>query len=120
MTSFALNTQSFFWDRLLVANLGYRNDRVRSWFNREAPLIGLDEIPEVSRAGFRPQDGNLVETNEYIFGYGRVLNVPRRFLRMPEWMRLSFHYNTSGNFVPETSRVDACMRRFAAWVLYRG
>jgi hypothetical protein len=110
VTSFALNTQSFFWDKLLVANLGYRNDRVRSWFNREATLVGLDEIPDVSLAGFRPQDGNLVETNEYIFGYGGVLNVPRRFLRTPGWLRLALHYNTSENFVPETSRVDQFSR----------
>jgi hypothetical protein len=110
VTSWALNSQSFFWNRLLVANLGYRNDRVQSWLNREAPLIGLDEIPDVSKAAFLPRNGTLIETNSYIFGYGGVLNIPRRFLRTPEWMRLSVHYNTSENFVPETSRVDQFRR----------
>ena len=110
ISSYALNTQSFFWNRLLVANAGYRLDRVRSWLNSDATVVGLDEIPDVSRSGFRPQDGNLVSTNASIFGYGGVLNVPRGFLRIPEAVRLSFHYNTSENFVPETSRVDQFRR----------
>ena len=33
-----------------------------------------------------------------------------RFLRTPEWLQLSFHYNTSENFVPESSRVDQYRR----------
>ena len=106
VTSFALNTQSFFWDGLLVANAGYRIDRVRTWLNTEASLIGLDETPDVSSEGFLPTNGNLIDTKSSIFGYGGVFNLPRRFARMPEWMRVSFHYNTSENFVPETSRVD--------------
>lgn len=106
LTSYAVNTQSFFWNRLVVANLGYRIDRVRSWLNPEAPLVGLDEVPDVSKTGFIPQNGERVSTNASIFGYGGVLNVPRGFARTPQWMRLSFHYNTSENFVPESSRVD--------------
>ncbi|MDO8544028.1 MAG: hypothetical protein Q7S40_26600, partial [Opitutaceae bacterium] len=110
VTSFALNTQSFFWDSLLVANMGYRIDRVKTWLNTEPVLVGLDEIPDVSSEGFLPAKGNRIETKSDVFGYGGVLNLPRRFARMPEWMRVSFHYNTSENFVPETSRVDQYRR----------
>jgi hypothetical protein len=106
VSSYALNGQSFFWNHVLVANTGFRIDRVKSWLNREPTLIGLDEIPDVSPEGFRAESGELVRTKAEIFGYGGVLNIPRGFARMPKWLRLSFHYNTSENFVPETSRVD--------------
>jgi hypothetical protein len=110
VTSYALNTQSFFWDGMLVANTGFRIDRVKTWLNTEAPLVGLDEISDVSDEGFLPTNGNLIDTKSEIFGYGGVFNLPRRFARMPEWMRVSVHYNTSENFVPETSRVDQYRR----------
>jgi hypothetical protein len=83
---------------------------VKTWLNTEAPLVGLDEIPDVSNEGFLPTNGNLIDTRSEIFGYGGVFNLPRRFARMPEWMRASVHYNTSENFVPETSRVDQYRR----------
>jgi hypothetical protein len=110
VTSFAVNSQSFFWNHLLVVNTGYRTDRVTTWLNTEPFFHGLDEIPDVSRSGFLSQNGNLIQTKANIFGYGGVFNVPRGFVRLPEWMRLSFHYNTSENFVPETTRVDQFRR----------
>ena len=110
VTSFAVNTQSFFWDGMIVANTGYRVDRVETWLNTEAALIGPDEVADVSAEGFLPRNGNLISTKSDIFGYGGVFNLPRRFLRIPEAVRVSFHYNTSENFVPETSRVDQYRR----------
>ena len=108
--SYAINSQSFFWDGLLVANAGYRIDRVKTWLNTEADLVGLDEIADLSPENFRVEDGNFLKTKSDVFGYGGVLNWPRRFVRLPEWMKVSFHYNTSENFVPETSRVDQYRR----------
>lgn len=104
--SLAINSQSFLWDGLLVANTGYRVDRVKSWLNTEANLVGLDEIPNLSPEDFRLENGTLLETKAEIFGYGGVLNWPRRWLKLPPWANVSFHYNTSDNFVPETNRVD--------------
>lgn len=104
--SFALNTQSFFWDSLLVVNTGYRVDTVKTWLNTEANLGGRDEIPDLSPENFRVENGTFLQTRAHIFGYGGVFNVPPRFLRLPPWLRVSFHYNTSENFVPETDRVD--------------
>jgi hypothetical protein len=108
--SYAINSQSFFWDGLLVANAGYRIDHVKTWLNTEATLGGLDEIPDLSNENFRVEDGNFLKTESDVFGYGGVLNVPRRFARLPDWAKVAFHYNTSENFVPETDRVDQYRR----------
>ncbi len=110
VTSFALNTQSFFWDKLLVVNTGYRQDQVKTWLNTEAPLVGLDEVADVSPDGLRLENGTFMNTKSSIFGYGGVLNWPRRWLPLPARANVAFHYNTSENFVPATDRVDQYRR----------
>ncbi len=108
--SFALNTQSFFWERLLVANAGYRTDRVDTWLNTEANLVGLDEIPDLSPQNFRAENGRFTRTTSEIFGYGGVLNWPRQWISLPRGMNVAFHFNQSENFVPATDRVDQYRR----------
>lgn len=110
VTSFALNTQSFFWRDLLVVNLGIRKDGVDTALNTEAPLVGLDEISDVSEAGFRLENGTKSRINSSIFGYGGVLNWPRHLIKLPRAMNLTFHFNTSENFIPAANRVDELRR----------
>ncbi len=110
VSSLAVNSQSFFWDHLLVVNAGYRRDTVKTWLNTEAPLVGLDEISDLSPEAWKLENGTFSRTRSSIFGYGGVLNLPRRFLRLPAGLRLSVHYNTSENFVPATDRVDQYRR----------
>ena len=114
VTSFAANTQSMFWDHLLVVNLGYREDTVKTWLNTEAPLIGLDEIADISPEGFRLENGTFLKTKSDVFGYGGVLNWPRQLIKLPWGANIAFHYNTSENFIPATDRVDQHRRPVAS------
>ncbi|MES2695219.1 MAG: TonB-dependent receptor plug domain-containing protein [Verrucomicrobiota bacterium] len=110
VTSYALNTQSFFWEHLLVVNFGYRHDVVKTQLNTEAPIVGLDEISDVSPEGFRLENGTSTQIKSDIAGYGGVLNWPNQWIRLPWGVKASLHYNTSENFVPATDRVDAARR----------
>lgn len=114
VTSLAVNSQSFFWDNLLVVNLGYREDTVRSWLNTEAPLVGLDEVADLSPGAFRLENGTFSKLKSDTFGYGGVLNWPNWFVKLPWRARVAFHYNTSENFVPATERVDQYRRPVAS------
>lgn len=114
VNSLALNTQSFFWEKLLVVNAGYREDTVKTWLNTEANLVGLDEVPDLSPANFRVQDGTFTKVKSHIFGYGGVLNWPRHLIKLPRGMNLAFHYNQSKNFIPATERVDQFRRPVAS------
>ncbi|MDO8539525.1 MAG: hypothetical protein Q7S40_03730 [Opitutaceae bacterium] len=108
--SYAVNSQSFFWDNLLVVNTGYRQDIVRTRLNTEAPLIGLDEISDVTPEGWRLENGNFLKIKSDVFGYGGVVNWPRQWFELPAKANVSVHYNTSENFVPDTTRVDQFRR----------
>ncbi len=110
VSSLALNTQSFFWDDLLVVNMGYRIDKVKTWLNTEAPLVGLDETPDFSSDVFQVRDGSFSEIKSSVFGYGGVLNWPQRLMKLPWGAKVAFHYNTSENFIPATDRVDQLRR----------
>jgi outer membrane receptor protein involved in Fe transport len=110
VSSYALNGQSVFWDDLLVVNTGYRVDTVRNWLNVEPPLVGRDQIPDVSPAAFRATGGDLTRLRSNVFGYGGVLHWPRRLLPLPARANVSLHYNRSENFVPAPSRVDELRR----------
>ncbi len=114
VTSFAINTQSMFWDELLVVNTGYRRDTVKTRLNTEAPLVGLDELADISPAGFRLENGSSVRTRSAIFGYGAVLAWPQKFLRLPRGAEVLFHYNNTENFIPATDRVDQYRRPVAS------
>lgn len=114
VTSLALNTQSFFWGKLLVVNAGYREDTVKTWLNTEANLVGLDEIPDLSPEKFRAENGQFTQVKSYIFGYGGVLTWPRHLIKLPRGLNLTFHYNQSENFVPATERVDQYRRPVAS------
>jgi hypothetical protein len=114
VTSYGVNGQSFFWDHLLVVNTGWRTDTVKTWLNTEAPLVGLDEISDISPQAFRLENGNFLVTKSEVFGYGGVLNWPRQFFELPWKANVAVHYNTSENFVPATDRVDQFRRPVAS------
>ena len=107
--SWAVNSQSFFFNRHLVLNMGYREDFIKSWLNRQAPKSEFDQRPNVDLSVFRAEDGDLSEVKKSpdgsgVFGYGAVLHWPKSIIKIPESMDISFHYNFSENFIPDTSR----------------
>ncbi len=107
VSSLAFNTQSRMLGGNLVVNLGYREDTVENWLNTEPPLIGLDEISDVSPQNWLLTDGTFTEIQKDIFGYGAVLYWPKDIIPLPEFVDdITFHYNTSDNFVPSLDRVD--------------
>jgi len=107
ITSAAVNTQSMMFNDHLVINMGYREDTIDSWINTEADLIGLDEFPDLSDESWTLEKGIYAKTEESTFGYGGVLYWPQRFIALPEMFNdITFHYNTSDNFIPATDRVD--------------
>ncbi len=114
VTSFAINTQSMFWGELLVVNTGYRRDHVKTLLNTEAPLIGLDELADISPTGFRVENGTSVQAKSDIFGYGAVFSLPRKLFRLPRDLEVLFHYNNTENFIPATDRVDQYRRPVAS------
>jgi len=105
--SLAVNTQSRMLNDLLVINLGYREDTVENWLNTEPPLVGLDELSDVRPSQWLLEDGNFNEVKKDIFGYGAVLYWPKDLIPLPEMFDdITFHYNTSDNFIPSLERVD--------------
>lgn len=107
VTSLAANSQSKFLDNHLVANLGYREDTVESFLNTEADLLGPDEIADLRPESWTIEKGNYIKNKKSIFGWGGVLYWPRDIVPLPEAIDdITFHYNTSENFIPATDRVD--------------
>ncbi len=107
VSSLALNTQSRMLNNHVVINLGYREDTVENWLNTEPPLLGLDEISDVSRENWHLTDGNFNSIKKDIFGYGAVVYWPKEIIPLPGMFDdITFHYNTSDNFVPSLDRVD--------------
>ncbi len=107
--SWAVNAQSFFLNRHLVINTGYREDYVKNWANKQANKITDDLIPDISQDNFRWQDGEYFEIDKGpsgsgTFGYGAVLHWPKGIIPLPGSTDISFHYNYSENFVPESGR----------------
>ncbi len=107
--SWAFNTQSFFLNRHLVLNAGYREDYIDNWANKTANKLTADYIPDISQDGFLWEDGDYFEIEkgpdgDGTFGYGAVLHWPTGIIKLPMKTDISFHYNYSKNFVPETGR----------------
>lgn len=106
VTSLAANSQSFLLDDLLVVNLGYREDTVRTLVNNAPDLVGYDLVPDISPENFHAADGLNLNGTQSVFGYGGVLSWPRKLIKLPEGMDLRFHFNHSDNFDPGNLRVD--------------
>ena len=106
--SVAFNSQSFILDDLLVVNMGWRTDKVKTWLNTEAEYLGFWEIPDLSDAGWNLRGGNSTynEIDSEIFGYGGVLNWPHQLIKLPDGMDIAMHYNETENFVPASTRID--------------
>jgi hypothetical protein len=107
--SWAINAQSFFLNRHLVINTGYREDYIDNWSNKQADKITKDLIPDISDEGFRWEDGEYFQIEKGpegagTFGYGAVLHWPTDIIKLPFNTEVAFHYNFSENFVPETGR----------------
>jgi hypothetical protein len=111
--SLAANSQSKFFSDHLVLNLGYREDKVENFLNTEPPIDpnSLDEIPFVSPDRWRLEDGTFNSVKKNIFGYGAVVYWPKDIIPLPEAVNdITFHYNSSDNFVPSLERVDQYRR----------
>ena len=107
--SWAVNAQSFFFNRYLVINTGYREDFIDSWLNRLAPKIGQDNSPVITPDVFRAEDGDFEQVikgpaGSGTFGYGAVLHWPKNLIKIPDSVDIAFHYNFSENFIPDNSR----------------
>ncbi len=94
--SLALNLQSFFLNDLLVANLGWRSDKVdlQRFTALKTPTINL---PVLTADQFNLNGVDIISSKKSNFGYGLVLKTPSKWWR--EWMSLSFHYGENSNFV---------------------
>jgi hypothetical protein len=108
--SWAINSQSFFLNRHLVFNVGYREDYIDSWLNKRVQKTGEDLVPDISDENFRWEDGEFSEvvkgpSGSGTFGYGAVLHWPKNIIKLPQGTDISFHYNFSENFVPDASRL---------------
>jgi len=111
VTSLAANSASKFFDNHLVVNMGYREDTIENWLNTEPRLLGRDEVSDVSPQGWLLEEGNFIKNKESTFGYGGVLYWPKDMIKLPEaFDDITFHYNTSSNFIPATDRVDELRR----------
>jgi len=118
VTSLAVNSQSRMLNELLVINLGYREDDVENWLNTEPRFalnadgsVNPDEISDVSPENWLLTDGVFNSIKKNIFGYGAVLYWPKEMIPLPEMFDdITFHYNTSDNFVPSLDRVDEFRR----------
>lgn len=107
ITSAAVNTQSKMFNEHLVVNMGYRQDNIDNWINTEADLIGLDEVPNLTDESWTLEKGIYSKIEETTFGYGGVLYWPKNIIPLPEMFNdITFHYNTSDNFIPASDRVD--------------
>ena len=107
ITSAALNTQSKMFNDHFVMNMGYRQDTIKNSINTEADLIGLDEVPNLTDESWTLAKGISSKLEETTFGYGGVLYWPKNIIPLPEMFNdITFHYNTSDNFIPATDRVD--------------
>ena len=105
-SSQALNLQSFLFEDLLVANLGWRRDEVDiRRFNAErtteetAPSPDKINISIIDPSSFNLSRPDIRTENASAsnFGYGFVLKTPSEWL--PEGTGLSFHYGENSNFV---------------------
>ena len=112
-SSQALNLQSFFFNDLLVANLGWREDSVDvRRFNADRTVEETAPSPDkinisiidpasfnLSRPGIRTEKSSASN-----FGYGFVLKAPDEW--MPDGMGLSAHYGENSNFVAAPGQFD--------------
>ena len=112
-SSQALNVQSFLFNELLVANLGWRKDSVDvRRFNAERTTAATAPSPDKINISIHdPASFNLsrsdiiTEKSEASnFGYGFVLKTPEQW--MPEGHTLSFHYGENTNFVASPGQFD--------------
>ncbi len=112
-SSQALNLQSFLFEDLLVANLGWRRDEVDiRRFNAErtteetAPSPDKINISIIDPSSFNLSRPDIRTENASAsnFGYGFVLKTPSEWL--PEGTGLSFHYGENSNFVASPGQFD--------------
>ncbi|MEO6246888.1 MAG: hypothetical protein ABIQ12_15790, partial [Opitutaceae bacterium] len=90
----------------LVGTVGWRRDRVED-FRRNLTAADRNQFGMLDRGNpnFRlpGTPGSVFEQD--ILSYGVVVHAPR-FLRLPQSVKTSVHYNTSENFQPADARID--------------
>ncbi|MDQ8183315.1 hypothetical protein [Pelagicoccus sp. SDUM812005] len=101
--SWAINLQSFFFNDLLVANLGWRDDEVENYLNSSPPKDEVN-VSLVSPDVFNLDDTEARTSGGSNFAYGLVLKVPNNFL--PEGHTMALHYGDSSNFTPSPDGFD--------------
>ncbi|MDQ8183498.1 TonB-dependent receptor plug domain-containing protein [Pelagicoccus sp. SDUM812005] len=123
VSSQALNLQSHFLRGHLVANVGYREDKVEQIRNGTPLRYGipdengelpegrvegpaeLNNVPLLDSENFTLENGELeVSPKTDTFGYGLVFKTPQRVL--PDWLSLNAHYGESSNFSPNPGSFD--------------
>ena len=102
-TSMAVNSQSYFLQDHLIANLGWRSDEVDLRRNGNPPRQ-FDSIPLVTSDVFNLDGAPSRVIQQSNFAYGLVLKVPNPWLR--EGMGVSLHYGDSKNFVANPGGFD--------------
>ncbi|MDQ8181012.1 TonB-dependent receptor plug domain-containing protein [Pelagicoccus sp. SDUM812005] len=112
--SIALVSQSYFWDDLLVATLGWREDELTTYDAGPAPL--------------HPQGSRIVDPDVYTlptdstfndksdtFSWGLAFHLPDSVTEKLSWIdRISLYYNDSSNFQPTTSRFNVYGERISS------
>lgn len=112
--SLALVSQSYFWDDLLVATLGWREDELTTYDAGPAPLHPQGSRivdPEVYTLPDEPSFNDKSDT----FSWGLALHAPQSFTDKVSWLdRISLYYNDSSNFQPTTSRFNVYGERISS------
>jgi hypothetical protein len=131
--SYAFVWQGYLFGGHIVPTVGWRKDKSTEW-TRDADLYRLQQsvgilepgreldVIEGIAANVEPQYFNLDYSYDLTNGdqleivpevvegentsWGVVAHWPESIFPLPKGMDLSFHYNTSQNFVPDSSRID--------------
>lgn len=105
LSSIAFNLQSHLWNDLLVVNTGWREDTLneRERVN-DAPLVG--DVRQVDDASWNLDDTAEEELAQSVFNWGAVLNWPEQWVKLPDGIDFTFHYNESENFSPASAQED--------------
>lgn len=102
-TSLAVNTQSYFLNDHLIANLGWRSDQVKLRRNGNPPRQS-DSIPILASDVFNLDGTPSQVIKQSNFAYGLVLKLPDKWL--PRSLGVAVHYGDSKNFVPNPGGFD--------------
>jgi hypothetical protein len=103
--SYSFVWQSFLLNRHIVPTLGWRKDEVATFIRNADPSEqGIDYVIDPEFFNLNDVEPSIDE--DTIFSWGIVAYWPRSIVKLPEGTDISFHYNTSENFIPDPGRID--------------